>query len=214
MTSSPPKNIKLYHIVHIDNLASIIKESRLFSDALVIEKGLQNTTIGMNNIKERRLNLPLTSYPDLKVGECVPFYFCPRSPMLYLFHRNNHEDIHYRGGQEPVVHLVIDMKHAINWANENQQRWAFTKSNAGSSYFEDYCDLCDLDQLDWKAINATYWSGMQDKKAAEFLIEDTADWNLIEEIAVYSSDYHIKVREILTAAKHQPQVTVRRDWYY
>jgi CxxC-x17-CxxC domain-containing protein len=38
----------------------------------------------MNKIKERRLKLPLSSHFNLFVGDCVPFYFCPRSVMLYV----------------------------------------------------------------------------------------------------------------------------------
>ncbi|AWP22429.1 hypothetical protein C4901_02935 [Acidiferrobacter sp. SPIII_3] len=35
----------------------------------------------MGGIKQRRLNeLRLSSHPDLRLGNFVPFYFCPRSP--------------------------------------------------------------------------------------------------------------------------------------
>ncbi len=51
---------------------------------MVARQGVE-TTIGMNNIKERRLTqLQLASQPGLYVGQCVPFYLCPRSVMLYL----------------------------------------------------------------------------------------------------------------------------------
>lgn len=58
----------------------------------------------MSSIKQRRLTLSLNSDPDLHVGDCVPFYFCPRSVMLFLIHRRNQE-LAYQGGQEPIVHL-------------------------------------------------------------------------------------------------------------
>ncbi len=45
------------------------------------------TTIGMSSIKRRRsIERTLNSHPDLHVGDCVPFYFRPRSVMLFLLH--------------------------------------------------------------------------------------------------------------------------------
>lgn len=206
--------IKLYHIVHVDKLPSIVGQQYLLSDSEVRARGLLGTTIGMSRIKERRLNTHLTSHPEIAVGGCVPFYFCPRNPMLYMFNRNNHPDIEYRGGQEPIVHLVLDMERAIRWARANRLRWAFTDSNAGSSYFNDYCDIDDLDKLDWDAIHATDWRGRQDRKMAEFLLENAVHWNLVDEIAVHSFEYLQAVVQILEQSEHRPPVTVKRHWYY
>src|SRR2546427_8646109 len=88
-----PDNPKIYHIVHVDRLASISVD-RLWCDAEVVRRAPPGTTIGMSAIKQRRLSeLTLTSHPGLFVGECVPFYFCPRSIMLYLIYQGNHPDL-------------------------------------------------------------------------------------------------------------------------
>ena len=78
-----PDNPKIYHIVHVDRLTSIIQNACLWSDAEMAQRRATGTTIGMNNIKAARLTQrTLNSHPCLHVGECVPFYFCPRSVML------------------------------------------------------------------------------------------------------------------------------------
>ena len=83
MTMQIPADPKIYHIVHADRLPSIIADGRLWCDAEIVRCSPPGTTIGMNGIKQRRLNeLTLNSHPDLHVGDCVPFYFCPRSIML------------------------------------------------------------------------------------------------------------------------------------
>lgn len=120
MSSSVPSTIKLYHIVHVDRLPSIIQDSFLWSDAEVQKRTSSGANIGMTSIKRRRLQKSLTSYPDLHVGECIPFYFCPRSVMLYMFYRNNHPDILYHGGQEPLIHLVTDLQQVILGNSEQQ----------------------------------------------------------------------------------------------
>lgn len=100
-----PTQPKIYHIVHVDRLASIIADGFLWSDAEMVLRQGTGTTIGMSNIKDRRLNeLSLSCRPGLRVGECTPFYFCSRSVMLYLIYRRN-EELTYKGGQEPIVHL-------------------------------------------------------------------------------------------------------------
>ena len=68
----------------------------------MIQRKPPGTAIGMNSIKQRRLNSTLNSYPNLRIGDCVPFYFCPRSIMLYLIHQANHPELRYRGGQDPA----------------------------------------------------------------------------------------------------------------
>ena len=206
--------IKIYHIVHIDNLTSIITDGFLFSDAEMRKRPQTGVVIGMNRIKERRLSLPLISCPGLHVGECVPFYFCPRSPMLYMFGRANSPDIEYRGGQEPIVHLVSDLYKTVEWAKFNGMRWAFTTSNAGAHYFDDYADLSDLDRIDWESVNATQWSGRQDKKQAEFLVERCFSSELFEEIDVFSYRQHEQVSDIIGSRTKKLQIKIRKSWYY
>ena len=117
------------------------------------------TTIGMSKIKARRLNeLNLSCHPGLRIGHCVPFYFCSRSVMLFLIHRRN-EEIAYKGGQEPIVHLEADLHAAVAWAQASNRRWAFTLSNAGAHYFEDRSDIAQLSDINWDAVQARQWSG-------------------------------------------------------
>ena len=98
-----PAQPKIYHIVHVDRLASIIADGFLWSDAEMVQRQGVGTTIGMSNIKARRLNeLSLSCHPGLRVGHCAPFYFCSRSVMLYLIYRRN-EELTYKGGQEPII---------------------------------------------------------------------------------------------------------------
>lgn len=87
-----PDRPKIYHIIHIDRLASIVADGFLWSDATMAQRQGAGTTIGMHRIKARRLNeLNLSCHPDLRVGQCAPFYFCPRSVMLYLIYCRNEE---------------------------------------------------------------------------------------------------------------------------
>ena len=191
MTAVPDK-IWIYHIVHLDKLASILADGFLWSDAETRQRMTPGTVVGMQNIKDRRLTTPLTSYPDLYVGSCVPFYFCPRSVMLYLLHKGNMEGVIYRGGQQPIVHLAIELNDVIEWADANGLRWAFTLSNAASGYFEDRSDVDSLDEINWSAVQALKWSGngvsreIKEAKQSEFLVERCLPWQLVKDIRLDS----------------------------
>ena len=210
----PPPEPKIYHIVHVDRLASIVADGALWSDAALQQRARPGTTIGMNAIKQRRLANPVKCRPGLNVGDCVPFYFCPRSVMLYVIHRADNEGLQYRDGQGPIVHLEADMHETVDWAERNRQRWAFALSNAGSGFFEDRCDLTQLDQIDWDAVQARRWQGRTHGKQAEFLIERSFPWTLVRRVGVRSVGIRDQVTEAMQATDHRPAVELRREWYY
>lgn len=210
-----PAQPKIYHIVHVDRLTSILSSNGLLCDAEIIAQNAAGTTIGMNTIKQRRLNeLTLESYPDLHVGQCVPFYFCPRSIMLYVIHKADNDELIYKGGQEPIIHLQADLYASVQWAQQQSSRWAFTLSNAGSYYFEDRNNPTQLHELDWQAIASTQWQSCKEGKQAEFLMEHSFPWHLVEAIVVQSPLIHQQVVNTLQMATHRPSVTINPNWYY
>ena len=150
-----PAQPKIYHIVHVDRLASIINDGCLWSDSVVVGRAQPGTTIGMGGIKQRRLLLPVDCHPGDHVGEYVPFYFCPRSIMLYVIHCANHPELAYRGGQGPIVHLEADLNKVVVWADGERRRWAIALSNAGAVYTQFRSRLEQLNEVDWPAVAAT-----------------------------------------------------------
>ena len=215
-----PTEPKIYHITPVDRLASIVSNGHLWSDAEARKREVEGTTIGISSIKERRLRLPLNSHKGLRVGDCAPFYFCPRSVMLYVLHKANSSELTYRGGEGPIVHLQADLRQAVAWADATGRRWAFTSSNAGARYFEDYADLDQLAKVDWDAVQAHWWSGpsidptVQDRKQAEFLIEHSFAWTQVSRIGVASRAMYYRVQNVLQGSSHRPALEIKPGWYY
>ena len=148
MAFSVPEHPKIYHITHVDNLPGILAAGGLWSDAKRIELGLDCQVVGMSSIKARRLALPVKCHTGTKVGQYVPFYLCPRSIMLYILHMGNHEEVTYRGGQGPIVHLVADLQATAAWVDSQERRWAFTNGNAGAYVTRFFSDLHRLYPLE------------------------------------------------------------------
>lgn len=215
--SAPPARPKLYHITHVDNLPGIAADGGLVSDRLMIERGGPAQVIGMSAIKRRRVEeLLVPCHAGTRVGDYVPFYFCPRSIMLFVIHCANHPELAYRGGQEPIVHLEADLRTVVEWAESNDVRWAFTLSNAGAYYAEFRARIETLGELDWDAIAARDFRAaeVKERKQAEFLLEERFPFELVERIGVVSNAIRRRAAEALVRAAHQPRVEIRADWYY
>ncbi len=209
-----PAQPRIYHITHVNNLAQIVVEGALWSDAVMVPRGGPAAPIGMNSIKHDRLTKRIVKcYPDNFVGEYVPFNFCPRSVMLYILHMGNAEGLTYHDGQGPLIHLEADLMEAITWADAQPRRWAFTLANAGAVLTEFRNSVDRLDGVDWDAVEARDWSRVKDGKQAEFLMYESFPWELVRSIAVHSDAVAAQVAGILGGAG-APTVAVRRDWYY
>ena len=205
-----PLDIPIYHITHVDNLPWIIREGALLSDAMVRQDDERHTVIGMGHIKQRRLNeLNVLCHPDTKVGEYVPFYFCPRSIMLYMMYMKNSE-LGYQDGQGPIVHLVSTVGQALKM----NRRWTFSTSNAGARLTDFYNNLDDLDKVDWEAVAANDWTDCKEAKQAEFLVHERFDWSGITQIGVYDGRIAQQVDLLLAAAKYKPPVKIMQSGYY
>jgi hypothetical protein len=211
----PPVGQCLYHITHVSNLERILAAGGLFSDAAMGQVGGPKTTIGMGQIKQRRLTqIPVPQHPGTFVGHYVPFYFCPRSVMLYLIYMANAPELTYRGGQDEILHLEIQLDRILEWVSTTNTCWAFSRSNAGSYYVDIRGRVDELDQLNWGAIAATDWKhpAIREAKQAEFLVHHHVPFDLVCRIGVKSTAVADAVAA--TLGSRQTPVQVRREWYY
>ena len=135
--------------------------------------------------------------------------------MLYTIHRGNTD---YKGGQEPVVHLVSSAE-TVAQARPPLQ-WMFTEGHAEIAFSQFFNDLEDLDEVDWEVMKSNYWhdteadNDRKRRRQAEFLVHRFFPWALAQEIGVCNEAVATQVQEHLTQAAHRPVVNVRRQWYY
>lgn len=213
----PPERPLLYHITHVENLASIIADGALLSDRLMLGRSGPSTAIGLSGIKKRRLEeLIVHCHSGTHVGDYVPFYFCPRSVMLFVITKRNHPELTYRGGDEGIVHLEADLASVVEWADKQQIRWALSNGNAGAAYTDFYSRLSDLAVLDWTAIASTDFRDPDVKlaKQSEFLIHDRFPFDLVRRIGVKLDATGSRAAAAVSIGHHRPPVEVRRDWYF
>jgi hypothetical protein len=217
-----PDRPKIYHIVHVNNLASIVSDGYLWSDSKMNQRGGPPANVGMPSIKSARLEMPIGCHPDTFVGQYVPFNFCPRSVMLNIIWYANHPNLEYRDGQGPILHLEADLFKAIDWANENNHRWAFCLGNARAAYASFRSSVGELSEVNWLAVAARDFRNpdIKEAKQAEFLVEKGFPWHLIERIGYLNRSISptcevlALITDALKGAAHRPVVENCNDWYY
>jgi hypothetical protein len=204
----------IYHITHLGNLPSILAERGLCCDGLRAERRLPCKGIAHESIKTRRAKTRVPVSSGGVLADYVPFYFAPRSPMLYTIHGGNVEG--YTEGQVPVVHLVAQAERVVG----DNLAFAFTDGHAVIALSDFYDDLVRLDRVDWNIMRERYWADTSEdgdrkrRRQAEFLVHRFLPWSYIEEIGVINSAVAERVRAILADQANAPNVVVRRDWYY
>ena len=201
----------VYHITHIDNLAGILAEGRLWCDAKRVEMGIGNTNIGYAHIKARRMRHRVRVAAGGTLGQYVPFNFCARSVMLYVVSRRH---VDYQGDQRSIIHLVS----SVDVVAETGRPVFFTDRHADLSYARQFDDLDRLaNEVDWQCMAVRQWGGDQDlkeRRQAEFLVHDWCPWSAFREIGVMDQQMFETVSDLMEPVEHQPEVAIQRDWYY
>ena len=205
----------IYHITHIDNLTSIITSGGLIANSRLKIQQTNYLDIAHGHSQDRRATTKVPCSTGGYLHDYVPFYFAPRSPMLYAIHKQNVDS--YSGGQQPIIHLVSE----AYTINSLKLKFAFTDGHAIMAYSEFYDDISDLQSvIDWELMKSKYWANTPDdpnrkwRRQAEFLVYENCPWSLIQEIGVINKTIAEQVQLILTAFNIQIPVNIYQNWYY
>jgi hypothetical protein len=206
--------VSIYHITHIGNLESIIQNEGLWCDNKVHQHRIGSMDIAHGNIKSRRARTRVPVGAQGTLADYVPFYFAPRSPMLYVISRGGVEG--YTGDQDGILHLVS----YAEYVQSQNIPFTFTDGHAIMIYSSFFDDLEDLDNVDWDIMQDRYWHDTAEdmdrkrRRQAEFLVHDFFPWSLIVEIGVMNDRIKEQVETILDNSEHRPEIAIRRNWYY
>jgi hypothetical protein len=171
--------------------------------------------IGNESIKRNRTLIQVGCGLGGAVCDYVPFYFAPRSPMLYSIMRGNVEGV--SSNQRRLVYLVSSTE-AIYAAGHD---CVFSDGNAGTfglTRFESDSDLLAT-HVDWSVMKLTMWNNTEAdpdrmrRRMAEFLVHDQLPLELVSEIGVHDAKVGAWLREAIGDQWSVP-ITVHRDWYY
>lgn len=203
------------HFTHVSNLPGILITGCIEADSLVERGSALMTEAADLDIKARRREIQVPLPPYGRVADYVPFYFAPRSPMLYKLFRGGVPT--YTEGQDPIIHLVAAVE-AISAAG---LRSLFSDGNCAAVVTQLYDDIGQLESvIDWPVMRARMWNNTADdpdrmrRRMAEFLVHGRVPTSCLEGIVVRTQAMREQVEAILLAHGTALRVRVYPSWYF
>jgi len=211
----PPVPTPIYRLVHVDNLALLLRRNGLHAPNHSPKDGEAYHTIHREDVQDKRKTVTIPCGPGGNVHDYVPFYFGYRSPML--FQLKTGQVAGYDGGQEPLIYLATTCQVVVAGGGA----FVFSDGHGLAKFTEWFDDLDRLDKVDWGVVYQQYWADSPDdmdrqrRKQAEFLVRQVCRWDWIQEIGVVNQAAKNRAETILASypARSRP-VLIRPGWYY
>ena len=212
--TKPPIPTPVYHITPVHNLLKIFQARYLLAKVALDQADIGYTDIAHQNIQDRRSTTSVPCGPGGTLHDYVPFYFGPRSPMLYTIYRSNVKG--FSGTQADIVHLVSSVQKIAGAGF----RFVFTDGHGIMTLTDFFDDLSNLDQIDWPLMASKYWADTVEdpdrkrRRQAEFLVYERFPIELVEIIGVMNQAIQNQVQRLFAASGFAIPVKIQRNWYY
>ncbi len=225
--SSP---VFLFHFTAFQNLENIFSFGAIKSKNLLRSENVTPVNIACNNIQDKRART-IVDAQGRTLHDYVPFYFAPRSPMLYSIVHNNVPEAE-ETNQENFVYLVSSVDNLCNL------QFVFTDYQAIVTYASFYNNLSDLNKICWDLIfecphlpeqklpfkgyckfflnndkNPRYVK-RKEARLAEFLVFSQVPIEKISMIVVKKQSMKDYVENLLRKYNINIKVEIRADWYF
>lgn len=209
-----PVPTPVVHFTHIRHVATVARHG-LLSDNAAVAEGLLSVEVGNRDIKRRRRERPVTVSPGGTVADYVPFYFAPRSPMMFAIDKGRVPE--YVEGIDPFIYLVTDVERltALGLPVVFTDRNAVLDIARFSNAIEDLDDL-----VDWPLMKLKYWRATieepdrVERRMAECLVHERVPWEAFTELVVRSERRRDEVLAALGPLDVPIRVRVAPDWYF
>ena len=206
MPGNVPTTIRLYRIVHFQNVEYILKNGMYTRQSPHFDPNYVN--IGDNTLISERHDYPVRIQDYGSLGDYVPFYFAGRSPMLLNIKTG------FRGIAQRPQHEIIYFVCKLDDVLDNCKKWFFTDGHAKNSISDFFIDLEDLIKIDWDVVKLRIWKQTEEdhdrmrRKQAEFLIKDHVPVVCIEKILVMDDTKKQLIEDILEKLNISITVTI------
>ncbi|HBB01206.1 MAG TPA: hypothetical protein DCZ19_09085 [Porphyromonadaceae bacterium] len=202
-----------YRITHINNLPLLLQNG-------IVNKHHPNASkhfmeIGNPEIIDVRRAKPVRISNYGIIGDYVPFYFTPKSIMLFNIITGYHHPIVPKRNKNEilVIRCLIEVL-------ANLPKWFFTDGQGNDMISNHYNNLADLIQIDWDCIQQSNFSkndGDYDRPRryqAEFLVYNEVPLEYIESLNVYDQITADRVNNLLNKNNINLTVNVQPQYFF
>jgi len=201
--------IRLYRLIHIDNISHIINYGLTTIDSKFANK--EYIPIGDQTMISKRKNVLL--YNGKKLNRFIPFYFGVRMPMLFVI-QNGFNNV-FTQLPSNIVYCVTNIQNIVS-ANLS---FCFTDGHAVNklSTIYNHKEVERIDTLlDFEAIHKKYWNDDEDidlkrRKEAEFLVGEDIPFHVISGWVVYDQRAKKRLEKL---GINENRIAIRSDYYF
>ncbi len=202
----------IFRITHLKNIPWILSHGMHCASAMKPDP--EFVAIGNPELIERRARRKVPVAPGGNLSDYVPFYFTPRSPMLYNIKTG------WNGLQQvsmsDIVVLSTSMQKVMASGVEVlvADRHAYLKAAQFSS------GSAGLGQLDWNRLRTSDFTKDHEnpepfeRYQAEALVHLHLSIETIERIVCYGPEQESSLHDIVQSAATSVNVEVHREWFF
>lgn len=187
--------------------------------------GIGYTNIAHQGAQGARKARPVPNPPGGVVHDFVPFYYAPRSPMLYAINGGRVAGCNLAQGD--ILHFEFLLPDIV----DPNTQFVIYDRNATLTYARAYTALTDLDKVAWDLLFesplvgdfAKYFhdrpsvprhADRLEKRMAEFLVKGRVELTSCLRIGVINEAQKQQAIQTLEHAGLRVPVNVRPDWYF
>jgi hypothetical protein len=212
MSSLNPEKALIFRIVHRENVPWILANGLHCKNSNKIDP--KYVSIGNPDLIDKRSNHPVPCRPGGTLGDYVPFYFTPFSPML-LNIKTGWGDIRKRPNEEIVI-LVS----SLNTLKDKGIRFIFTDRHAYLRTAQFFSDLAHLDQIDWAILRQRDLKrdpddpGKFERYQAEALVHKSVPCDALLGIGCYNDLVAADLRRVAVGFGLTLRIIARGGWFF
>lgn len=202
-----------YRITHVNNLKLLLQSGIVNKNHPMASCNYEN--IGNPDIIGIRDDFPVKIKDYGYIGEYVPFYFTPKSVMLYnIITGHNDSKVKRRDRTEILIIrcLISDLT--------KLPKWFFSDGQANTKISEHFNDLNKLDKIDWRIIYSSDFSRTEEdpdkirRYQAEFLVYKEVPFNFVESLCVYDSNVASRLSEVLIDNGVDLNINIKPNYFF
>jgi hypothetical protein len=207
-----PQKALIFRIVHRDNIPWILDHGLHCRHSNSVDPSYVD--IGNPDLISKRDHHPVSTPPGGTLGDYVPFYFTPFSPML-LNITTGWGGIRKRNKDEIVV-----MVSSLHELNKRGIPFLFTDRHAYLAAAQFYSDLAKLDQINWAMLQRRDFKydpddpSKKERYQAEALVYKHLPIDGLAGFACYNDGVAGTINQALAARKMTCKVIKKSDWYF
>ena len=202
-----------YRITHIENLDCIL------DSGLVTKHHTRANSryihIGNPEVIGVRSDMPVRIIGYGVIGDYVPFYFTPRSIMLYNIITGYRHPVVPKRKPEEILVIRCEIKELTRLPY-----FFFTDGQGNDMVTRHFNDLAYLEEIDWRSIQQSDFQktdGDFDRSRryqAEFLVRNEVPVSSVESLNVYNEQAARYVKQVLTGKNINLAINIQPQYFF